>query len=284
MPRNPFAVLGLPLDASTETIKAAWRRLAREHHPDVASGEHDGDNHAERQANQTMAEINAAYHELRDPEKRRVHRAAAAREARARGETGAARTAADADRAERGEREAAARRRDGRGSGYGNGNGHDGAEWDDFDAARPVYGGSPPARPVTARIDTSALFRPRNTVLHPSEKSPLPGLRPRPRSSDLREPPRASTPTGPTITRRGPNLDRELPNLATALDTPLRFGKFAGLTLGDVAELEPTYIDWIVRTIDRDPEITLAARVVLRDLERSGILRRPPLDSANPSG
>ncbi|MGD0249036.1 MAG: J domain-containing protein, partial [Candidatus Limnocylindrales bacterium] len=34
MPRNPFTVLGLPLDATTETIKTAWRGLARQHHPD----------------------------------------------------------------------------------------------------------------------------------------------------------------------------------------------------------------------------------------------------------
>src|SRR5512141_3142804 len=167
MPRNPFAVLGLPLDASTETIKAAWRRLAREHHPDVTTGAHDGDNHAERQANQTMAEINAAYHELRDPEKRQVHRAAAAREARARGETGATRSAADADRAERGERAAW--------HGHGHaGDGNGASEWDEFGPGRAEYGGTPPVRPVTARIDTSALFRPRNGVLHPAEKSPLP--------------------------------------------------------------------------------------------------------------
>src|SRR5664280_35217 len=77
MPRNPFTVLGLPLDATLETIKVAWRRLAREHHPDVASG----DEAREKLANRTMAEINAAYQELRDPEKRRVHREAAARAA-----------------------------------------------------------------------------------------------------------------------------------------------------------------------------------------------------------
>ncbi len=63
----------------------------------------------------------------------------------------------------------------------------------------------------------------------------------------------------------------------------LDFGKFAGYTLGDVAEIEPTYVDWIVRTIGRDPELSLAARVVLRELERSGD-RRPRYDAANQSG
>ena len=76
--RNPFTVLEVPLDASSDAIKAAWRRLARQHHPDVASGD-DG---VERHANRRMAEINAAYHELSDPERRQRHREAAARAAR----------------------------------------------------------------------------------------------------------------------------------------------------------------------------------------------------------
>ena len=137
-------------------------------------------------------------------------------------------------------------------------------------------------RPVTARIDTSALLRPRNSTLHPLDRSPLPGLPPRPRSAEDREPPRASTPSGPTHRRPGPDLEGELPALADALDTRLKFGKFEGLTLADVAELEPTYVDWIVRTIDRDAGLVMAARVVLRYLERSGTLRRRRLDTAFP--
>jgi len=79
-------------------------------------------------------------------------------------------------------------------------------------------------------------------------------------------------------------MDGELPTLTEALDTRLRFGKFQGLTLGDVAGIEPTYVAWIVRTIARDPEVLLAARVVLRYLERSGAVRRPRLDTAFPRG
>ena len=245
MPRNPFAVLGVPLDATGDAIKVAWRRLARQNHPDVASVD-DG---SVSQATRTMAEINAAYQELRDPERRRAHRAAAAREASVNGNHEAFH-AADPTAVHR----------------------------------RPAYGTPHPTRPVTARIDTSALLRPRNAVLYPLGRSPLPGLQPRPRSSEMREPPRASVPTGPTFIRQGPNFESDLPSLANALDTRLGFGKFAGYTLGDVAEIEPTYVDWIVRTIDRDPEITLAARVVLRELERSGMIRRQRYDAANPSG
>jgi len=243
---NPFTVLEVPLDASSDAIKAAWRRLARQHHPDVTSGD-DG---VERHANRRMAEINAAYHELSDPERRRWHREAAARAAR---------------------------------------NGHTG-EWPGSthfgDAPQPSdYGAGPvyrprTGRPVTARIDTSALLRPRNSTLNPFEGSPLPGLAPRPRPTEDREPPRASTPTGPMNRRAGPNMDRELPALADALETRLPFGKFEGLTLADVAELEPTYVAWIVRTINRDAGLLLAARVVLRYLERPGAIRRRRLDPA----
>jgi hypothetical protein len=243
MPRNPFAVLGLPFDASSDAIKGAWRRLAREHHPDVASG----DKTLERRANRTMAEINAAYQELRDPDKRRIHRDAAAREARA-----ATEQAADAPPPP--------------------------------PFSRPEWVPRPRTRPVTARIDTSALLRPRNATLTPLDHSPLPGLPPRPRSAGEHEPPRASTPTGPMHRRRGPNLDGDLPPLIAAMETRLKFGKFEGLTLGDVAALEPTYVDWIVRTISRDPEVTMAARVVLRYLERSGAVRRPRLDAVVPHG
>jgi hypothetical protein len=79
-------------------------------------------------------------------------------------------------------------------------------------------------------------------------------------------------------------MDGDLPTLSEAMGTRLRFGKFEGLTLGDVAEIEPTYVDWIVRTIGRDPEALLAARVVLRYLERSGPMRRPRLDTVFPRG
>ena len=238
MPRNPFAVLGLPLDASTETIKVAWRRLARQHHPDVSTGDAAGDPTGERRANRTMAEINAAYQELRDPVRRRVHREAAVRAARAGGAW--APSAAEPDRGPAGP----------------------------SDIPRP--GSRPSTRPVTARIDTSALLWPRNSTLKPLDRSPLPGLPPRPRSVEGHEPPRASTPTGPTHRRRGPSMEADLPSPAEAMETRLGFGKFAGRTLGEVAAVEPSYLEWIVR-------------VVLRYVG-SGSIRRPRLDTYFPRG
>ena len=60
--RDPYVVLGLKPGASASAIKAAWRRLAREHHPDVSAG----DPVAARVKTRRMAEINAAYAQLRD--------------------------------------------------------------------------------------------------------------------------------------------------------------------------------------------------------------------------
>jgi DnaJ domain len=55
--RDPHVVLGIHAGASSATIKAAWRRLARENHPDLT-----GDDPAASQiATRRMAEINDAY-------------------------------------------------------------------------------------------------------------------------------------------------------------------------------------------------------------------------------
>jgi DnaJ domain len=60
--RESHAVLGLQPGASASAVKAAWRRLAREHHPDVVGN----DPAAARAATKRMVEINAAYEHLRD--------------------------------------------------------------------------------------------------------------------------------------------------------------------------------------------------------------------------
>src|SRR5258707_12877590 len=59
-PDNYYAILGVPLDADNDTLKRAYRQLARRFHPDLAGP--DG-------AVQ-MKRINRAYDVLSDPEKR----------------------------------------------------------------------------------------------------------------------------------------------------------------------------------------------------------------------
>lgn len=65
--RDPWEVLGVPLGASGEDIKSAYRRLAMKYHPDRNPGD--------AYAAQKMSEINAAYDILKDPEKAALYRA-----------------------------------------------------------------------------------------------------------------------------------------------------------------------------------------------------------------
>ncbi|MBX6351269.1 MAG: molecular chaperone DnaJ [Clostridia bacterium] len=62
MAADYYEVLGVPRDADAETIKKAYRRLARRYHPDA----NPGDPTAEAR----FKEINEAYEVLSDPEKR----------------------------------------------------------------------------------------------------------------------------------------------------------------------------------------------------------------------
>ena len=59
---NYYDVLGVKKDASAKELRAAFRRLARRHHPDV----NPGDPEAERR----FKEVNAAYEVLSDTDKR----------------------------------------------------------------------------------------------------------------------------------------------------------------------------------------------------------------------
>jgi len=200
-------VLGVPREASQATIKAAWRRLAREHHPDLATESPA----AAAAATRRMAEINRAYEQLRT--------------------TWAA---------------------EGAGSTSGRR-----ANWPPPER---------PSRPVTGRVDTSATFRPRNTTTgpRPARTGPPPLREDRLR----REPPRASQPNGPLARRRQHGFRPPIPPaLDEAMGRTIEFGKFHGHTLGQIASFEPTYIDWLARTIARDPDLVAAARVIQEDLE-----------------
>ena len=60
--RDPYVVLGVPRDASDDTIKKAYRRLAKKLHPDIHPGN--------RANEQQFKEVTAAYDLLSDPAKR----------------------------------------------------------------------------------------------------------------------------------------------------------------------------------------------------------------------
>ena len=64
MPKDPFAILGVPYDASRKELADAYRRLAFVHHPDVSNSEG---------SIALMQEINWAYEVLSHPDKRRSY-------------------------------------------------------------------------------------------------------------------------------------------------------------------------------------------------------------------
>jgi curved DNA-binding protein CbpA len=240
---DPYRELDVPSDASDAAIKRRWRELARDHHPDRAKpGSREAVDLTRR-----MARINAAYDLLRDRDRRArfdaspTGRAAAARGGRS-GENGRTRS---------------------------------------FDDGGGRRGGPPaprPTMPVTARFDTSEVFHPRNATTsngRPDYRT-QPPRSVRERASD-REPLRASKPSGP-IERRPGRIRGRAPGLEEARNTLLEFGKFRGHTLGEIASFEPTYIDWIARTITRDRDLVISARVIQADLDERGIERRyrPP--------
>ena len=63
MIEDPYKVLGVSPDASDEEIKQAYRRLAKQYHPD----RNPGDEAAARK----MQQVNAAYEQIKNPEKAR---------------------------------------------------------------------------------------------------------------------------------------------------------------------------------------------------------------------
>jgi curved DNA-binding protein len=63
--KDYYESLGVPRTASAEEIKKAFRKLAREHHPDVAKDK--------KKAEERFKEINEAYEVLSDPDKRKKY-------------------------------------------------------------------------------------------------------------------------------------------------------------------------------------------------------------------
>jgi DnaJ-class molecular chaperone len=78
--RDPYKILGVPQNAGTDEIKAAWRNMAKAVHPDHNQGDPT--------ATARFAEVGRAYETLKDPKKRSLFDTAARMaEARMNGET-----------------------------------------------------------------------------------------------------------------------------------------------------------------------------------------------------
>src|SRR6266851_4347320 len=63
--KDYYEILGVPRTASEGDIKKAFRKLAREYHPDVAKNK--------KQAEEKFKEMNEAYEVLGDPAKRKKY-------------------------------------------------------------------------------------------------------------------------------------------------------------------------------------------------------------------
>lgn len=63
--KDYYAVLGVPPGADEQAIKKAYRKLARQYHPNVNPGD--------KQAEERFKEINEAYEALSDPKRRRKY-------------------------------------------------------------------------------------------------------------------------------------------------------------------------------------------------------------------
>ena len=61
---DPYEILGVPRDADADTIKKAYRKLARQLHPDV---------NPDPETQEQFKEVTRAYEMLSDPEKRRTY-------------------------------------------------------------------------------------------------------------------------------------------------------------------------------------------------------------------
>jgi molecular chaperone DnaJ len=64
--RDYYDILGVDKNVSDEDLKKAYRKLARQHHPDLHAAEHD-----KKTAEERFKEINEAYETLSDQEKRK---------------------------------------------------------------------------------------------------------------------------------------------------------------------------------------------------------------------
>lgn len=65
MEKDYYKILGVPKDADSATIKKAFRKLAKQYHPDTNAGN--------AKAEQQFQEINEAYSVLGDEEKKKVY-------------------------------------------------------------------------------------------------------------------------------------------------------------------------------------------------------------------
>ena len=143
-------------------------------------------------------------------------------------------------------------------------------------------GGPPPpkpTRPVTGRVDMSGTYQPRNQAVgNGAGRTPLRGQPPhaRPTSSVASRRAPRRRPARSSATGSATSAGRRRRRSRTPRRRSSPFGKFHDHTLGQIAAFEPSYIDWVAGTVNHDPDLVTAARVIQADLDRRGVVRRGP--------
>jgi curved DNA-binding protein CbpA len=207
---NPYKVLQVDPEAEDEVIEAAYRRLARKYHPDVATGP---------DVEGRMVQINQAWEMLRDP----VRRAAVDR-ARARAAATAARVAA-ADAHVDARRGSSATDPTNVGSYGRTGGAHP-------DPAGGTPAGSRAAWPFQGMHDTQGVF----------EESTHPGS---PNWSAGRSPTGGGYDPRTMGTAQGDGSAGPPPGNPTG--SLLNFGRYSGWSLGEIARVDLEYLEWLDR-------------------------------------
>jgi hypothetical protein len=256
---NPYKVLQVDPEAEDEVIEAAYRRLARKYHPDVATGP---------DAQERMVQINQAWEMLRDP----IRRASVDR-ARARAAATSARVAA------------AEAREDVRGTASSGGR---------HAPYRSATAGTSGTSGTTGTSGTARTAGPsdasRDADGGQARGWPLPGMHSGGDSTDRVSP---DWPTGRSTAGGGydPQTMGTAQGHGSAGPPPgnpsgsmLGFGRYAGWSLGEIARTDLEYLEWLDRTpIGRiyQPEIDVLLRSSGRrttaprgDSQRRGLFRR----------
>ena len=208
---DPYKILQVDPEAEDEVIEAAYRRLARKYHPDVSPS---------RESQDRMVLFNQAWEQLRDPMRRaavdRARTRAAGSVARAASADAQARTAnqpppSTTSHAAQGP----GQRRTNAGVGPTAGSSSPVGGWGFGGAGErqpaPGFTASPAASTPWAAGGTTAAAPHEATSLHQATSattSPPPGK-----------------PSGSVVT----------------------FGRFSGWTLGEIARVEPEYLEWLDR-------------------------------------
>lgn len=167
-------------------------------------------------------------------------------------------------------------------------------------ASHPDVDGSPDAMAAMVRINgayallTDPARRARWDALNPLPRTNGPGVSkvgwtqprhktpPRPgtgaRNEPAAPPPRSSTPPK-AASNKGTTMPP--PTLDEAFAFRMGPGRFQGRTLRAIAEVEPEYLRWVVRSVTDRPRLVACARLVVEHLDAldGG---RPPATSARP--